>query len=294
MTQAINLPYAGLSDTYPGLNILLMGPSGTGKTHAIGTLADDPNLEVFYLGLEPGLESVIGYYADAGKPLPENLHWHTLKAPSASFVELRDTAQKINTLSLEMLAKTVDANRSKHNRFISLLDALNNFPCDRTGKTYGAVNEWGTSRVLVVDGLTGLSNCAMSLVIGGKAVRNQSDWGVAQDQTERLLRKLTEDCLCHIVVLAHVEREVDPVLGGTKLMVSTLGKALSPKIPAMFSDVILTVRNADKWTWDTANSMADLKTRNLPIASNLLPSFAPILERWKARAKLSLSSTNGG
>lgn len=268
--------------TLPGVNTLLMGPAGTGKTHAIGTLVDS-GVEVFYLALEPGLESLLGYYTDAGKPIPTNLHWHTLKAPTASFSDMLDNATKINTLSLDSLAKMADPNRSRHNQFIDLLTALNNFPDDRSGEKFGAVNSWTPSRALVIDGLAGLNRAAMSLVIGGKAVKNQSDWGIAQDQLEKLLRMLCDNCPCHFVLLAHIERETDQVLGGVKLMVSTLGRALAPKLPPMFSDVILTVREGTKWSWDTGNSQADVKARNIPFASGQTPSFAPMLAKWKAR-----------
>jgi len=266
----------------PGVNCLLMGPAGTGKTHAIGTLVD-AGLEVFYLALEPGLESLLGYYTDKGKPIPSNLHWHTLKAPTASFTELLESATKVSQLSLDSLAKMQDPSRSKHNQFLELLTALNNFPDDNTGKTFGPVNTWTPSRALVIDSMTGISRAAMSLVIGGKPVKSQSDWGIAQDQLEKLLRMLCDSCPCHLVILAHVERETDMVLGGVKLMVSTLGKALAPKIPAMFSDVILTVRIGDKWSWDTASTQADVKTRNLSIKADNPPSFAPIIAKWKAR-----------
>ena len=265
----------------PGIKVLLMGPAGTGKTHSIGTLVDT-GIEVFYLALEPGLEALLGYYADAGKEVPANLHWHTLKAPDASFADLMDAATKINQLSLDSLAKMADPNRGKHNQFIELLKALNDFPDDRTGQRFGAVNSWTPSRVLVVDGMTGLNRAAMSLVIGGKPVKSQSDWGIAQDQVEKLLRMLCDACACHLVVIAHVERETDMVLGGVKLMVASLGKALAPKIPAMFSDVILAVRQGTKWTWDTANVQADLKTRNLPIKADNEPTFAPVIAKWKA------------
>jgi DNA replication protein DnaC len=57
----------------PGVNVLLMGPAGTGKTHSIGTLVD-AGVEVFYLGLEPGLESLLGFWTDKGKEVPANLH----------------------------------------------------------------------------------------------------------------------------------------------------------------------------------------------------------------------------
>lgn len=279
-TPAVPTPDAQAS--LPGFNVLLMGPAGTGKTHAIGTLVES-GIEVFYLALEPGLESLLGYFTDRGLPIPENLHWHTLKAPDTSFLDMMDSATKINTLSLESLAKMTDSNRSKHNQFIKLFGVLNDFEDQRTGQKYGAVNTWDTKRALVVDSLTGINGAALALVVGGKPVRSQSDWGIAQQQVEGLLRKLCDGCNCHFVLLSHIERETDMVLGGIKLMASTLGKALAPKIPAMFSDVILTVREGSSWHWDTANVQADLKTRNLPISSKNTPSFAAIVAKWKAR-----------
>ena len=268
--------------TLPGVNVLLMGPSGTGKTYSIGTLVD-LGVEVFYLALESGMESLLGYWTDNGKEVPSNLHWHKVSAPTASFTDMIANAKNINMLNLDSLAKMSDPNKSKHNQFISLLEALNNFPDDRTGEKYGPVNSWDQSRVLVVDGATGISQCAMALVVGGKAVRNQSDWGLAQDQVQKLVRMLCDNCACHFILLAHVERETDAILGGVKLMVSTLGKALAPKLPAMFSDVILAERTGDKWAWNTASAMADIKTRNLPIKSDNPPSFKAIFEKWLAR-----------
>lgn len=268
--------------TLPGFNVLLMGPAGTGKTTSIGTLVD-AGVEVFYLGLEPGLESLLGYWTDRGKEVPANLHWHILDAPKASFSEFLDTATKVNTMSLDTLAKMQDPNRMKHNQFLKLLEALNDFPDDRTGQKFGCVDTWTPSRALVVDGMAGLARAAMSLVVGGKPVRNQSDWGIAQDQVEKIVRMWTDNCRCHFVLIAHVEREVDAILGGVKLMVSTLGKALAPKLPPMFSDVILTVREGAKFTWDTGSAIADVKTRNLPIQAGLPASFAPIVEKWKSR-----------
>ena len=265
-----------------GVNVMLMGPAGTGKTHSLGTLAE-AGVEVFYLGLESGLESLFGYFTDKKKPVPDNVHWHIVTPPSASFTEMIDAATKINQYTLESLAKMVDPDKQKHNQFVSLLKALNNFKDDRTGKEYGAVNTWGTGRALAIDGMTGLCRCAMSLVVGGKSVRSQSDWGIAQDTVEKLIRMLCDSCRCHFVLISHVERETDLVLGGVKLMPSSLGKALPPKLPPMFSDCILTVREGSSWKWDTASALADVKTRNLPISANNLPDFGQIIKKWQAR-----------
>ena len=268
----------------PGVNILLMGPSGTGKTHSIGTLVD-LGIETFYLAIESGMESLLGYWTDRNLEVPENLRWHKLGAPSASLTEMIASAKNINMLNLDALAKMSDPSKSKHNQFVLLLEALNDFPDDRTGQKFGPVDSWDQTRCLIIDGATGLSDAAMSLVIGGKAVRNQSDWGIAQGQVVRIVRMLCDNCKCHFILQAHVERETDMVLGGIKLMVSTLGKAIAPQFPAMFSDVILTVRSGNKWSWDTASMVADVKTRNLPIASDLAPDFKQIFEKWLSRNK---------
>lgn len=277
MTIELKPPFA-----LPGVNVLLMGPSGTGKTHSIGTLVD-LGVEVFYLALESGMESLLGYWTDRGLEVPKNLHWHKVAAPTASFTDMIANAKNINMLNLDSLAKATDPNKSKHNQFVKLLEALNDFPDDRTGEKFGPVNTWDQTRVLVVDGATGIANAAMSLVIGGKAVKNQSDWGIAQDQVIKLVQMICDNCPCHFVLIAHVERETDAVLGGVKLMVSTLGKAIAPKFPALFSDVILTERSADKWTWNTASAMADVKTRNLPIKSDNAPNFKLIFDKWVSR-----------
>lgn len=268
----------------PGFNVLLEGPAGTGKTHAIGTLVET-GIDVFYLGMESGMESLIGYWTDHGKPVPENLHWHKVAAPTASFAAMIDTAKKVNTLTLDGLSKMIDPEKSKHNQFVKMLEALNNFPDDRTGELFGPVNEWDQSRAIIIDGMTGIGLAALATVIGGKPVRSMSDWGIAQNLVENLIRMLCDNCLCHFILLAHVERETDNVLGGVKLMTSTLGKALAPKIPSMFSDVVLTERSGEKWTWNTASAMADTKIRYLPIASGIDPNFRVIVDKWTARNK---------
>jgi hypothetical protein len=269
------------SSAIPGVNVMLMGPSGTGKTHAIGTLID-AGVEVFYFAYESGSESLVGYYTDRGQPVPANLHICTVKAPSASFLEMADSIRSVSALSYESLKKQVDPSKSKYNQLEQFLRNFNDVT-DDTGAKFGPVLNWGPSRALVIDGLTGLCDSAMKTCIGGKFDRDQKDWGLAQNIVEGILRKITSECKCHFVLIAHVERETDPNGGGLKLMASALGKALAPKLPAMFSDVILTNRVGREFFWDTENPTADLKTRNLPISSKIPPTFASIIDKWKSR-----------
>lgn len=269
--------------TLAGPNILLMGDAGTGKTMSVATLVET-GIEVFYLSIEQGIESLFGYWTDQGKPIPANLHWHKIAAPKASFKELAASALKVNTLSYESLGKMTDVNRHLHNLFIKVNEAFADFPDDRTGKKFGAVDSWGPERAIVVDGLTGLSRAAMSLTVGGKPIRNPGDYGIAQGQLEGYLRLICDHCPCWFVLLAHVEKEIDPVLGGNKITVATIGRALPPLIPPMFSDVIYAQREGTKWTWNTAGTGVVTKARNLPWAEGIEPNFRPIYDRWCERA----------
>lgn len=266
----------------PGVNILLEGPGGTGKTHSIGTLVDT-GIETFYLSTESGMEALFGYYTDRGKEIPANLHWHSIKRKKAGFGLLLSSAETINRSSFESLTKMADPKRHEQNDYLSFLTALTDFPDDRTGKKFGAVDSWGPDKVLVIDSMTGMNSIVMSMVVGNKPVRNQAEWGLAQDQLEKVLRQLTDGCQCHVVVIAHIERETDQIVGGVKITVSTLGKALAPKIPPMFSDVILAKREGTKWVWSTADALTDLKTRNLPVAEGIAPDFAQIMAKWQSR-----------
>jgi hypothetical protein len=268
----------------PGVNILLEGPTGTGKTTALAKIAEDfPQLDVFIEFTESGLETVLGYFADKGTPAPPNLHWHTLEREAGAFDTLVLGAENIMNYAQEALHKMPDMNRQKHNYYVKLLRQLASFKCDHCGQNFGAVDKWGPNRLLGIDSLSGINPIVMSLIIGNKPVRSQAEWGIAQDQIEKLIRQLCDGTKCHFVLTAHVEREIDQVFGGVKVTVATLGKALAPKIPPMFSEVILSVRNGAQFTWSTANPQADLKTRYLPIKDGLEPTAKPVLEKWQKR-----------
>lgn len=259
----------------PGFNLLLLGSTGTGKTYSIRTLVEQ-GITPFCVFTEPGFEVLGDLPAD-------KLHWHYIKPADQAWAAMIDSAKKINTFSFESLTKLSDINRKDYGQFIDLLTTLSNFKCDRCGKEFGPVDEWNTSRALVLDSLSGVNIMAMNLVVGSKPVKSQADWGVAQDNLERLVQKLCIDTQCHFVLIAHAEREIDEVGGGSKIMAATLGKKLAPRLPRFFSDVVLADRQGTKFTWSTAAVGADLKARNLPVADNLPPSFAQIISSWESR-----------
>jgi Cdc6-like AAA superfamily ATPase len=113
----------------PGVNVMLCGTTGTGKTHSIRTLVEQ-GLEVFVLFTEPGMEVL------ADLP-PEKLHWHYVAPSAPDFSDMIASAQKINTMSFEALTKLPDINKRNYTEFIDVLTSLSNFKCDRTGESYG-------------------------------------------------------------------------------------------------------------------------------------------------------------
>lgn len=267
-----------------GFNMLVEGPSGAGKTRSIGTLVDT-GLQVHAIFLEAGQETLLGYFTDEGKPVPDNLHIHNLRNKTASFLDLKDSAKKANTLTHKTIQEMIDPMRNKYDTYLHLLDCLNNFVDQRTGESFGAVDTWGTDRVLCIDGLSGINRAAKQLVVGGKAVTSLTEWGQAQFYVEELLQGLCNGCRCHFVLIAHQEKEDDPISGTSKKTVATLGKALAPKIPQIFSDVVLAVRNGDKYNWSTADTQTDLKHRNLALSGNLPPDFGPAYAKWLSQMK---------
>ncbi len=263
------------SGTLMGMNILLEGPSGSGKTTSLKTLLNVPGLEVFALFLEPRFDVL-------GKDVLDKIHWRYIEPVKAGWSTLIHSAKSVSSFSNESLQKMHGIDKEKCTQFITILQQFENF-VDVKGDSFGNISDWGTNRVLVVDGLTGLSKAARGLTAGLKPILTQPDWGVAMQTILGLVDELSNTTKCHLILIAHVERESDELTGITKLMTSTLGRKLAPQIPINFSDVILTNREGANFYWDTASSQADLKPGNLPINAKNKADFVPLFESWKKK-----------
>lgn len=257
----------------PGPNILLIGASGVGKTTAIKTLIDK-GITPFCLFTEPGFEVL-------GDVLVDKLHWQYIPPANVGWESLISIAKSVTALQHDAVTALKDAQKGKYIQYVQFLTALNSFKCDRDGKDYGDVCKWGTDRAVVVDSLSGVNIMVMRHVIGGKPTSHQGEWGSAMNSLENLVQKLCTDTQCMFVLMAHAERETDEVQGGSKIMASTLGRKLAPRLPRFFSDVVYAKKEGAKFTWTTIEPNADLKNRNLPLADNLAPDFGPLIESWK-------------
>lgn len=279
-----------------GPNVLLLGDSGTGKTFALGTLAEwcsRNQKEMFVLFTENSLETLLGYWKDTGVPPhqrkapvepPACLHWHQMLTRPLSLTALIDGANKVGTLSYESITKLVDGNRGgENNAFWKILSACANFKDDRTGKEFGAVDTWGMDKVFVIDSFTELSNAAAKMVIGSKPTMAPPEYGVAQNNLMNFIRLCTQGTPCTFVMTAHPAKDKDELSGSIKTTVKTVGTAIQADIPPLFSDMIWTMREGQQFFWDTSAYGVVTKTRSLGYRAKITPDFAQILDLWKAR-----------
>lgn len=262
----------------PGVKVLLQGESGSGKTTSLLTLRSSA-ITPFIIMTEPSVSTL-------GKTACLNLHYKYIAPVASSFEDMIALAERINQLSFEMLTKSTDPNRARHKQFVELLRTLHDFTCDRCGKSFGDVTQWGTDRVLCLDTLSGVNPMAMALVSGDKPVKSQADWQVAQGLILNLIQQLCTNTRCHFILTAHEERETDEITGAVKVMASTLGKKLAPQIPKFFDEVIESRRDGDKFVWSTITANTVLKARLAPFGAQIAPSFVGLIDAWKAQGGL--------
>lgn len=281
VAEAVNKKFA-----LQGIKVLLMGDSGTGKTHSVRTLVE-AGLEVFAVLTEPCMDVI------ADIP-PSKLKWHYISPSTVGWDTLRDSANKINTMSFETLTKLPHINRGEHAEFLQVASVMANYVDQRTGKSFGPTDDFDQTRCVWFDSLSGLSTMAMNLIAGSKPVKGKHDYGVAMDNLERFIQKFCNDLKCHAVMVGHKSRETDELTGGSSIVVSTVGQKLAPKFPQLFTDVIDAKRVETKFTWSTVTPNTVLKARNLPWADNMPATFVPLIEKWRARNEAALAQTEEG
>lgn len=256
----------------PGTKTLAIGRAGSGKTYSTRTWFDVKDLDIFHLFLEPSM-TTIGNIKDA--------HWFYISpvGKAANKDTLMAVGKRINTMSNHDL-QADSILKPEFTQWLEVIDLLNNFT-DQNGKEWGDVEDWNTDRVLIIDGLTGLSRMSRGLAVGAKPLLTQPDYGVIMENIYVLLQYLTHSLTCHLVLISHIEMEVDEVNGGLLKTVSTMGRKLAPTIPPMFDDVIISEKIGAEFTWTTIESGSDTKNRNLPLANDLKQDFGFLIECWQ-------------
>lgn len=252
----------------PKVNTILLGPTGTGKTTSLRT-AVEAGCPLFVLATEPGIENILTH--------GPRCHWAYIPPAAEDWSTLSDNANKIASFSVEQLLKMPWPRKGDYRQFEQVLRKCAQFECDVCGERFGPVDALDANCMFAIDGLTGLSKMSMDLVVGGKPIASQPEWGVAMGNLERFIAKACADTKCSFTLISHVERETDEVTGGTRLMVSTLGRRLAPKLPRMFDEVVYCRRQGGRFYWSTTENGVDLKARRLPFSDTIAPDFSQLL-----------------
>jgi hypothetical protein len=269
-------------------SVLLQGASGSGKTSALVTSLQ-AGLNVFVIGTEPGfVDSLIDRCRELKIPI-DRLHWMSVLPATEGWEALDEMVLKIGSLDFEGISKIKgigkDKTRVPAQKF---LGALKDFKCERTGESFGSFTLWDDTCLLAIDSLSGLSTISWYLTVGNKPTGAPGEWNIAMNFIEALLMKINSDRQCYFCLTAHVEKEMDEITGVMRVMTSTLGRKLAPKIPRFFSEVVYAKRTtaAPQFRWSTIDSSADLKNRVLPVSDVMLPSFVQIVDGHKRRLAL--------
>lgn len=268
--------------------VLLSGPAGSGKTSAIATMVAG-GIQTFVIATDPdGVSSLLDacYRLKADVSL---LHWRECFPGAEGWSDLEDMITKISSMDQKQLSDQKDMGKyAFRDPALKFLRSFQNFESERDGLPYGDVSKWDASRCLAIDGLTGWSAIGFGCTVGYKPTANPGEWGIAQNFVLNMLRKILSDRQCYFILTSHVEKEMDELAGVKKLTVSTIGAKLAPKIPPLFSEVVMTSKKADgSFNWSTLDSTMDLKNRALPNSANIKPDFKQIIDAYERRLKFA-------
>lgn len=262
---------------------LIMAETGRGKTDCLLSYVE-AGIEVFVVSTEAtGIQSLIKS-ARRRKLNMDLVHWRQINPTNMDVEAMIRSADQLNRKSVSDMQK-IDSpgilEKSKYRTFLNLLNTVQNFKCQRTGKSYGDVTEWGDDRAFCIDSLTGVNLMMTQLQTGNRGTLTLPDYNVCQLTLENLIVTLCS-MRCFFTLTAHLEREKDEITGRVNIMASTVGKKLAPKVPIHFSEVIRALRVDGKFFWSTEDSECDLKARSLPWSDKITPSFVQIVESYRA------------
>lgn len=264
-------------------NTLLMGPVQTGKTWITRTLLKEypdahghmqPGADktVLTVSLEPG-------WADTMSDCPCEMGMHLVYIPplDVDWDDLIQMSEMVNRAS--DVTKVIDPNKRSYDQFLRTYSTLKSFTCQRCGQEFGSVSKLNFDYAVVMDGMTGLSRNAMTYTCGLKPHKSWPEYDAAGQQVENLLRK----CVSiepSFVLIAHIDREPDPLTGAMKLMMHTIGNKLAPRLTKdLFSEIIFCRRDErQQFWWSTIEGIMDLKARRLPFSDRIEPGFPQILD----------------
>jgi hypothetical protein len=245
--------------------MMLIGTSGSGKTGSLVSLVK-AGYKLRILDFDNGLDSLVTLVR---RECPDKLS-------NVDFVSLRDKFKGSQS------GPVPDGMPTAFTRSMQLLDKWKDGDTD-----LGRPSEWGEDTVLVVDSLTFLSDAAFNwaTALNPGAKDKRQIYGAAQGAIEQAIALLTSDSFkTNVIVTSHIKL-IDQPDGTTKGFPTSVGNALSPKLPAYFNNVALCEtkgagQNLQRVLRTVSTGLVDLKSPasfklapELPIANGLADFF---------------------
>lgn len=250
------------------VKLLYIGASGSGKTGSLVSLIN-AGYKIRVLDMDNGLDALIGHINALCPDKLDNL----------DFITLRDK-MKADPRRGPMVSGTPKA-------YTTATAAMTKWDDD------SIPSEWGKDTIFVLDSLTLFSRAAFAWAKGMQPdCKDPRQWyGSAQESVLMVLDLLTSnEFQANVIVISHVDL-VELPDGSTKGFASSIGKALGPKIPAVFNTMILaesrgTGEKVGRTITTVPTSMIDLKnprTQKLPKSLPLETGMATIFETLKGK-----------
>lgn len=201
------------------IKMLFIGDSGTGKTGALASLVKE-GYSLVILDFDNGLDILVNLLME--EPNADEL------LSRVTYATCTDKFKAIN-------GNLVPDGQPK--AYATAMKLLTNWKTD--DEDLGAATTWDDKTILVVDSLTFMSNAAFRYV---DFINNFKDprmtYGSAMSLIEDTLGLLYSDAIkCNVIVNSHIAF-IETDSGTNKGYPSSIGKALSPKIPRYFNTVL--------------------------------------------------------
>jgi len=272
-----NKDQSTIPDWLVGFKTILMGMPGAGKTTSIVTAAK-LGFEIFIAFTEPGMGNLmkamqLHKLTDEEK---SRIHFAYIKPGVENFNKLAQGAKAVN--NAVKFGEMESGSRKDFNQLIHLMNLFENFK-DQHGVEYGPVDQWGPNRILVLDGMSGLSKMCMDLVVGAKPVKTLQDWGVAIDQLDKFQTQCA-NITCPFILLSHLSREQEEVTGKIIVSLKALGNKLPTSMPFLYNDFILATAPEGRFNWATIDKNCQLKSTYLPHSDKLEADFRLLIINW--------------
>lgn len=259
------------------IKMLLIGIPMSGKTGSLTSLVK-AGYKLRILDFDSKLATLIAY---VNKECPDKI----------GTIEARTLRDKYKATPLGPMVDGMPR------AFISAISMLDKWDYEENGQkiALGVPATWGEDCILVVDSLTFLARSAFDWAepLVPRSSRGEYDpravYGKAQDAVMDMLMLLTSDAFqTNVIVTAHVTYQDLPD-GTMKGFPTSVGKAIGPNIPAMFTSMALcetvsgahTIKTTSTALLDLANPAPFKMLPSLPLDTGMATFFKTIREATK-------------